>query len=341
MNNPEYNFYPVDIAVDTGTPSPENPQPNTPAMVTENSNILNSANGSVVGTGTVQSPNFAPGASGWRLDSNGNLEANDGNFRGDITGASGTFSGLITAIAGLIANWTISSDALSTGAFDTLNKMYFGASGLSLSDTFKVTPAGVLTATDATITGIITALSGLIGGWTIDANSMYAITTGTIKTGATVGAGSNGVIIDKDGIKVYDATLGVVVSLPSDGSAPSFSSGNITETTFEISTNAVLRTSATVGDGSASSEGILINSTGIYGCKINQLLADGSLRIYNTGSFFFGSPTNYLQFDGTYLKLLGSFEVGANGLINNSSYTVANLPIAPTEVGFEVASAYE
>jgi len=326
----QLNYYPITLEVDTGTPSPTNPSTNTPPVVLENTNIQNTNGNSVVGTGTVEPPNFAPGASGWRLDSNGNIEANDGNFRGDITGASGTFSGTITAAAGTIANWTISADALSTGNFDTLNKMYFGSSGLSLSNTFKVTPAGLLT-----------ALSALIGGWTVDANSIYATTTGTIKTAATVGAGSNGVILNKDGIKVYDDVLGVVVNLPSDGSAPSFSSGTINETTFEISTNSVLRTSATVGDGTASSEGILINNTGIYGCKASQLLADGSLRIYNTGSFFFGITTNYLQFDGTYLKLLGSFEVGANGLINNSSYTVANLPIAPTTVGFNNPSGIE
>lgn len=48
-------------------------------------------------TGTdLESTNFSTGVSGWRLDADGNLEANDGNFRGDITGASGTFSGTLT-----------------------------------------------------------------------------------------------------------------------------------------------------------------------------------------------------------------------------------------------------
>lgn len=70
-------------------------------------------------------------------------------------------SGMIVAESGSIANWTISASALSTGAFDTNGTMYLGTSGLSLSNTFKVTSAGALTAT-----------SGAIGGWDINANSL-------------------------------------------------------------------------------------------------------------------------------------------------------------------------
>lgn len=44
----------------------------------------------------IQSTNFQTGVAGWHLDPDGNLEANNGNFRGDITGATGTFSGTVT-----------------------------------------------------------------------------------------------------------------------------------------------------------------------------------------------------------------------------------------------------
>ena len=50
--------------------------------------------------GYIQSGNFATGVSGWRIDSDGNIEANGGNFRGDITGASGNFTGDITGASG-------------------------------------------------------------------------------------------------------------------------------------------------------------------------------------------------------------------------------------------------
>jgi hypothetical protein len=52
-----------------------------------------------------------------------------------------------------------------------------------------------------------------------------------------------------------------------------------------------------------------------------------------------GNTTNYLTWDGTYLKIRGSFDVGSGGLINNASYLVANLPVAVTIVGFNNPSA--
>lgn len=47
----------------------------------------------------IQSANYDPGLAGWKLDKQGNLEANDATFRGHIEAASGTFSGTLTADA--------------------------------------------------------------------------------------------------------------------------------------------------------------------------------------------------------------------------------------------------
>ena len=41
----------------------------------------------------IQSLNYIKGIAGWALTPDGNLEANNGNFRGDITGATGTIGG--------------------------------------------------------------------------------------------------------------------------------------------------------------------------------------------------------------------------------------------------------
>ena len=178
--------------------------------------------------------------------------------------------------------------------------------------------------------------------------------------------------MDTAGLRGYDSVLGNTFNLPTDGSAPTFASGIINSTIFNINTNAVLQTSATVGDGSASSAGVLINNTGIYATEANQTLANANVKIladgtatikmnvkggqtdFNTGTGYFlglsggdykfsiGSPaSNYMTWDGTYLKLKGSFDVGNSGLINNSVYTVSTLPVSPIVVGFNVASAYE
>ncbi len=88
-------------------------------------------------------------------------------------------AGVLRAISGTIANWTLSTTAISTGTFDTLNTMYFGSSGLSLSDVFKVTAAGAITAT-----------SGSIAGWTLSAT---AFSTGAFDTLNTMYFGTSGI----------------------------------------------------------------------------------------------------------------------------------------------------
>jgi hypothetical protein len=124
-------------------------------------------------------------------------------------------------------------------------------------------------------------------------------------TGA--GAGSNGFVLDVNGIRGYSSTLGLVFDLPTNGTAPTFSSGKIKEVEFEIYTSGVIRTSATVGDGSANSAGLLMNNTGIYGCKANQLLANGNVRILNDGTFYFGGDANNnITWNGSSLAVKGS-----------------------------------
>lgn len=77
---------------------------------------------------------------------------------GTMTAKNGTFTGNITATSGNIGCWDINDTSIYKGneAFGNASGMYFGDSGLSLSDKFKVTSGGVMTAVDATITGSIT-----------------------------------------------------------------------------------------------------------------------------------------------------------------------------------------
>lgn len=187
------------------------------------------------------------------------------------------------------------------------------------------------------ISGSVTATTGSIGGWTITTDSLYG---GTIKTSLGVGTGDNGVIMDVEGLRGYNSTLGEVFNIPTNGDPPSFSSGVIRQTTFQLDTvQALIRTSTTVADGSALSAGVLINNTGFYGLRANQTIETGSVRIRAQGTFFVGDLDNYVEWDGTYLRMKGSFDVGTGGVINNAVYTVATLPSQPTSVGFNSASA--
>jgi len=168
---------------------------------------------------------------------------------------------------------------------------------------FRLSDDGNAEFNDVIVRGTIYATVGEIGGFTIESDKLYG---GDIRTGENVGAGENGVKMDTDGLHVYNSVLGRVVYLPSDGSAPQFSSGVIQSTTFEISTNSVLRTSNTVGDGTSSSEGILINNTGIYGCGANQTLS------------------------GANLKALADGSVSLTGVINATSGNIGNVTISDT-----------
>jgi len=157
---------------------------------------------------------------------------------------------------------------------------------------FQIKDNGDVEFNDGTFRGTLEASSGVIGGWTITSTSLYGTTTGSIKTGINVGAGYNGVILDQDGLRVYDAVLGVVADFPSDGSPPSISSGTIREVVYEITTNAVMRTAETVGDGGSASAGILINNTGIYGCGSFQTLNDANFKVLRGGDAYFKGELN-------------------------------------------------
>lgn len=223
---------------------------------------------------------------------------------------------------------------------------------------FRVDMSGNAYMSNAVISGEINATSGTIGGFTITPTQMYG---GIIKTSVNAGAGQNGVIMDSSGLRGYSSTLGQVFNLPTDGSAPTFSSGVINSTIFEIDTSSILRTSDTVGDGTANSAGVLINNNGIYATAANQLLANANIRILADGTGYFngyiyggmtdymegegyflglneglykfavGNPAgNYLNWDGENLYLKGVMELSAP--VTLASYTTVNLPIPPTSL---------
>ena len=97
------------------------------------------------------------------------------NFRVDETNAY--FSGNLSAPTGNIGGFTLSSASLYTSGKTIYNSttagVYIGTNGIGLgAGTFYVTSAGKLYASDAEISGTITATSGTIGGFTIGESSL-------------------------------------------------------------------------------------------------------------------------------------------------------------------------
>ena len=116
---------------------------------------------------TIESMNFKEGNRGFQINQNGHAEFSDVTVRGHIDARSGT-----------IGKWTIGIDRLtntgdSTGLAPQDYPFYAGATFATRSIApFRVTASGAMFATNATISGVITANyiqanSGLIGGWTI------------------------------------------------------------------------------------------------------------------------------------------------------------------------------
>lgn len=144
--------------------------------------------------GSIKSKSFA-------IDSSG-----DAYFTGDITGASGTFSGTVSGGAIDIGG----SDSTSFHV-DSSGNMWSGAATYA-SAPFKVSSAGALVASSATITGAINATSGTFSGSiTSTATISGGTLTGTTITGSTLSAGnpsSDGVDITGTEVRINTTGAG-------------------------------------------------------------------------------------------------------------------------------------
>jgi hypothetical protein len=189
---------------------------NTGAAATDVNNNVTNISGGKIRTGLIQSNNFSGtgdgsgfATEGMSIDLTGGgisaknfriTAAGGAFFKGDISGASGTFGGSIRIGSG---------ESVFTA--DT-NGIYLGNETFANAE-FRVTPAGALTATSANITGTINATAGNFSG---DINSTATITGGTIKVGVI---GGGGTIINEVGFqdRIEDATLANSVSLGPGG----------------------------------------------------------------------------------------------------------------------------
>lgn len=169
---------------------------------------------------------------------------------------NGFFKGKIVSNAGKIANWDITTSSIQTGTFNTSGTMYFGSSGISLGTTFRVTNAGVLTAT-----------SGTIGGYSLTANYLQAT----------------------------DGTTGISVADNSTTASWAFWAGGTTTSTakFRVDHNGVLYATGAQISGSveATSGFVVKTSTGTAiatmdgsGIKLGSSGTDTSYNIFIDGS---------------------------------------------------------
>lgn len=214
------------------------PQPNTPAVPASTSNVTPAPNGSILNGGSFYSPNFSKGNAGWAIDAAGNAEFNDGNFRGDITGATGTFTGAVAA-----SQLDIGGDDATSFHVDSGGGIWSGAAIADKATApFRVSNAGVVVATSITATGTINATGGYLGAPTTVLN----ISTSGLDVGVT-GHFQGG---------ASDYLTGTGFFLGYSGAAYKFSVGNPAGnyigwdgTTLTIVGNQVVVTTYTSGSG--------------------------------------------------------------------------------------------
>jgi len=119
------------------------------------------------------------------VSSGGALYASNATINGSI------YATYIEAGNGEIGGWTIGTNSLSAGTM-TLSDT---GSVTNSTGKFGVDASGILTATEANISGEITALSGTIGGWEIGGTGKDG---GTTLTGGDITLDSSGSINVKD-----------------------------------------------------------------------------------------------------------------------------------------------
>lgn len=201
-----------------------------------------------------------------------------------------TINNLIANNAGTIAGWSIDSNSLVGGSTTTTIGL-IPDSGIHLgnsvfgSSPFRVTNTGVLTATDATISGSINATDGQIGGWIID-GGVLASANGEMELDAntsTISAATGSMVIKPgDLTPTTGSSVGVGISGSIQG-YPGFTYSttqntgttrftNISTNTFEVTSTG--QYIGTINSGHYDVAGFLLTTGSIVGNLETTLRAD-------------------------------------------------------------------
>ena len=194
--------------------------------------------------GGLKSEDFASGSAGWQIAGAGDAEFNDVTARGVIYATSGDIAGWTINAANLTKNDATLASAgylvLGTGSnivkLDSQDATYriWVGHATAASAPFRVEKDGGLVASDATITGSVTASTGAIGGWTIGATTL-SNNNATLDSAGNLLLGSSNDIVKLDS---QDGTYRLWAGNATAASAP-----------FSVSkAGALASTSGAIGD---------------------------------------------------------------------------------------------
>lgn len=276
------------------------------------------------------------------------------HFKGDITGASGNFTGTITATDGSIGGWNINTTTLSAGnvTLDSTGAITLGstgqvvlnsASGINIANgQLTIDLLGKIIAKDADISGKvitsdITANGGTVGGWTLASNKLSAgnITldsTGIITVGDYVTI--DGTIVDSLGRK-GKLTVGNLEAVGGTIGGLTITNSSIESTNFNLSSDGTLTASNAYLNGEVHAV------IGSFGDSAHGGLIASALGIWNGNSIGADDSTFWIdaQTGGAFFK--GTVSVASNSVINGGDLVIeSGSIIAGTPAGAHVRMSY-
>ena len=248
---------------------------------------------------------------GWTIDSNAiyrGTELADDTFatsNGQITLGAGFIGAKQFKIAsdgdatfrGLISGSTIEIGTTTNNIFKANNNGISLGHATFTSAPFRVTPAGALTANNATIIGNITANDGTIGGWNIDSDAIYSSgstkdTSGFTTSGITLAKGgsihSTEFVIDNTGATFKGAITGGSITIGNNFSVDA--AGNLTASNAAISGNIVIDSGDTfdaiedaIATANTASASAVTNASNVANLSTDVSNLDNKTRTSTTG----------------------------------------------------------